>query len=388
MNKKVILSAPILSRSGYGEHSRQIFDYLISKPNVDVYVNILPWGITPWYLNHDDCNGLIGEALKRSDISVPRKYDLSVQVQLPDEWNPKAAEKNIGVSAVVETDKCNPEWIERCNLMDAVVVPSIFCKKILNVDGSLEKKVSVVPEHYFEELNQTPFQNEKLKFETDFNFLTVGMLTGLKPELDRKNLFYLVKWFVEEFKSNSNVGLVIKTSQGRDTTFDKKNCYSIIKKILQELNHKGNPKIYLLHGDMSRKDMVSVYKHSSIKCFISATRGEGFGLPMLEAAVAGLPVMTTDWSAHKEFLDYGKWIKLDYELKEVHKSKIDSKIFVDGAKWAEVNEQDFKKKIRKFYESNNTPKDNAIKLSNILKQNFNRKKIFDQYDEKIGFYLE
>lgn len=388
MKKKVILTAPVLSRSGYGEHSRQVFDYLISKPNLDVYVNIVPWGITPWYLNHDDCNGLIGKALSRSDVSVPRKYDVSVQVQLPDEWNSESADVNIGVSAIVETDRCNPQWIEKCIQMDAVVVPSNFCKKIININKTLEEKIKVVPEHYFEELDNTNISNTDFKFETDFNFLTVGMLTGLKPELDRKNLFYLIKWFVEEFKSDSNVGLVVKTSQGRDTTFDRKNCYSVIKKILSELKHQGNPKIYLLHGDLSRNDMVSLYNHPSIKCLVSTTRGEGFGLPMLEAAVAGLPVIATDWSAHKEFLDYGKWIKLNYELKEVHKSKIDSKIFINGAKWAEADEKDFKKKIRKFYENNFLPKDNAIKLSSILKQNFNRKKILDQYDKKIGCYLE
>ena len=53
-------------------------------------------------------------------------YDLTVQVQLPDEWKPELGRKNIGISAFVETDKCNPKWVKKCNEMDHVIVPSTF----------------------------------------------------------------------------------------------------------------------------------------------------------------------------------------------------------------------------------------------------------------------
>jgi len=392
MKKKVILQAPVLSKSGYGEHSRQIFEYLLSKENVDLTVNILPWGITPWHLNHDDCNGLIKEILTRSEFDKNTNYDVSMQVQLPNEWNCNLAKTNIGVTAMVEADRCNPKWSkENCDKMQSLIFPSEFCKKIaINSNQSLESKSSVVPEFYFKELDDQSddgiLQLENVK--TNFNFLTVGMMTGARPELDRKNLFYLIKWFVEEFKNDSNVGLIIKTSQGRDTILDKNNCQSVIKKILNELNYKSNPKIYLLHGDMNRKDMKKLYNHHSVKCFVSITRGEGFGLPMLEASAAGLPVMATDWSAHTEFLNYGKWIKLNYELKEIHPSKCDSEIFIKGARWAEVLESDFKKKIRKFYESSSLPKDNAIKLSSSIRQNYSKQAVMLKYDQVIGHFFE
>ena len=41
------------------------------------------------------------------------------------------------------------------------------------------------------------------------------MLTGLSPETDRKNTLYLIKWFLETFKDDPEVGLIIKTNQGR-----------------------------------------------------------------------------------------------------------------------------------------------------------------------------
>jgi len=383
MKKKVILRAPVLSKSGYGEHSRQILRFLLQK-NIDLKVAIVPWGITPWYLNHDECDGLIGKAMSISNVKEGEEFDVSIQVQLPNEWNQKLAKVNIGVTAGVETDVCSDDWVEHCKKMDLVIVPSEFSKKpFIENSEELISKIKVVPESYFDELENDPSVELDLQISTDFNFLTVGVLTGLKPELDRKNTFFLIKWFIEEFKGKKDVGLIVKTNQGRETSLDYHATYGVFKKILKELKHSGYPKIYLLHGDMNRESMNSLYKHPKIKGFLTATRGEGFGLPMLEAAAAGLPILATNWSAHTEFLNNGNWIKFDYDLKTVSESKVDGKIFVKNSKWAEVKEQDFKYKIRKFKESNFTPTQNAKKLSNIIKKLYSPASIDEKYDEVL-----
>ena len=135
---------------------------------------------------------------------------------------------------------------------------------------------------------------------------------------------------------------------------------------------------------MSRKDMTSMYKSKNIKALISCTRGEGFGLPMIEAAAAGLPVIATDWSAHKEFLDLGKWINVDYELKQIPDQKVDNNIFVNGSQWAEVKEEDFKKKIRKFYKGSQLPTEWAEDLSEKIQEKYCWKNIMQYYDEALS----
>ena len=141
----VLLRAPLLTNSGYGVHSRQIFEWLHGKKNINLYVQCLNWGRTSWIINPDFQDGLFGKIMNHSK-EIKGKFDLSIQVQLPDEWDPKLANKNIGVSAVVETDRCNPDWASRCNTMDAVVVPSNFSKNVLKNSGFIKTDILVIPE--------------------------------------------------------------------------------------------------------------------------------------------------------------------------------------------------------------------------------------------------
>jgi glycosyltransferase involved in cell wall biosynthesis len=385
--KRVVVRAPLLSKSGYGVHSRQVFKYLLTKPGIDLYTQIVPWGITPWNTASDAFEGLAGEALNRSTTTPDQKFDVSFQVQLPNEWDASLAVYNVGVTAGVETDVCNPTWTSvHCSKMDLVIVPSLHTKVSLENSGKTKTPITVVPEHYFHELEDEPISLD-LDLNSEFNFLAIGVLTGLTAFTDRKNLFYLIKWFVEEFQGHEDVGLVIKTNRGRETTIDKSLTRVLLKSVLDEIGHKEVPHVYLLHGDMSREEMNGLYKHPQIKALVSTTRGEGFGLPLLEASTAGLPVVATDWSAHTEFLNSGRWIKLDYEISPIHESRCDKNIFMPNAKWAEVKEESFKRALRKFRSSHFTPKKWAIELSETLKQSHCEKAVFACYEEALGAVL-
>lgn len=379
MKKKVLLRAPFMSRSGYGEHARQIARFLIEHPNVELSTQALPWGNTPWRLDKGADGGLIGELVSRTGYDRSNKFDVSVQVQLPNEWDFNIAKCNVGVTAGVETDLCNPDWVSKySNRMDLIIVPSKHTENTLRNSHQVSVPMHVIPECYFDELVEQPNDIE-LNIDTNFNFLTVGMITGTDTNKDRKNLFNLIKWFSEAFRGNKNVGLIVKASQGRDTVLDRNATEKMLKSLLKAIKHEVYPKIHLLHGDMNRSEMRDLYKHPKVKAFVSCTRGEGFGLPFLEAAVAGLPVIATNWSAHAEFLNHGFWIKLNQKLQDVHPSKIDDNIFVNGAKWAEVDEKDFKSKILKFYNSSSIPRKKSADLSKVLSKTHSWESIKSAY---------
>ena len=384
MKKLVMLRAPLLSNSGYGTHARQIFRWLETK-NVEVVSDILNWGATSWFINKDLENGLIGRIID-SARQPNRNPDVMLSLQLPNEWKRLQGTKCVGMSAIVETDRCNPNWIKACEEMDRVIVPSSFCKKLIT-DNSTSADVRVVPESFHDEIINADCL-ELPEIQTKKNFLLVGQLSGMSPDLDRKNIFYSVKWFCEEFKDNPDVGLIIKTNLGTNSTFVRKNLNSIFTNLLNEVR-KGSkfPRVYLLNGEMTTKEISSLYRSPKVTALLSLTRGEGYGLPILEAAASDLPVICTNWSGHLDFMKKGKFIGVDYDLVEVPNEKIDNEIFVKGSKWAMPREADAKKKMRKFISSPDLPSNWASDLGKKLRKEFSLEAVYEAYDKELGDLL-
>lgn len=376
-----------MTQSGYGVHSRQIARWLLENSNVNVQFQVLPWGNTPWFINGDRCNGMISKVMQKT-VDFNAKGDVSFQVQLPNEWDPNLAKFNVGVTAAIETDTCNPAWIESCKKMHAIVVPSQHVKNCLTNTGTVTVPIHVIPESYIDEIETACDSNESLgHFSTDFNFLVFGQLTGNNPFNDRKNTFFTIKWLCEAFQNDKDVGIVIKTNAGRNTLIDKELITNTIKQLLIECRRGPYPKVHLLHGDMSDEDVANLYKHKQIKALVAPTRGEGFGLPILEAAASGLPVIATGWSGHMDFMKNGKFIDLYYQLEKIHHSRVDNNLFMLNSKWANVSEESFKTKITKFRNNPSIPKEWAKDLQKIILSKYNFNEIKSMYELTFGGIL-
>ena len=95
------------------------------------------------------------------------------------------------------------------------------------------------------------------------------------------------------------------------------------------------------------------------------------------------PVIATGWSGHLDFLNKGKFINVSYNLKDIHQSRVDNRIFLPHMKWAEVIEEDAKKKLIKFRASHSTPRDWAKELEVIIKEKYSFATICQAYGEAI-----
>jgi len=354
-----------------------LFDYADETGNIDVVTELTNWGATPWIVDVNAQDGLIGRCVQAA--TKRPNYNVSLQLQLPNEWNPFLADFNIGMTAGVEASSCDPAWVAACNRMDLIIVPSEFVKQVLMNSGELKTRTEVIPEAFIDAVARESVPELELDLTTDFNFLVFGQFTGNNPENDRKNIFYTVKWLAETFSENPNVGIVLKTNTSRNTVIDRLRTTNIVAQIAQETK-KGSPypKIHLLHGDMTDYEVAGLYRHPKIKALLTLTHGEGFGLPILEAAASGLPVIATGWSAHSEFLGRGKYVKLDYTLDPIHESRVDQ-IWQKGAKWAQVKEADVKHRLRKFHESYSVPQAWAKELAPRLLSEYSYSAIKEQY---------
>ncbi|GIM11674.1 hypothetical protein Vretimale_15181 [Volvox reticuliferus] len=82
-----------------------------------------------------------------------------------------------------------------------------------------------------------------------------------------------------------------------------------------ELDLNQVPRVYVMDGHVPRKDYVAML--AAADAFVLATRGEGWGLPILEAMSLGLPVIATNWSGPTAYLDERVGYPLSYSLKPV-----------------------------------------------------------------------
>ena len=304
MRKKILIRGPVLSRSGYGEQARFALRSLRKhEDRFDIYLINTQWGGTGWFVQDDEERQYIDFLVKKTFHFLQNKgqFDMSLQVTIPNEWE-KIAPVNIGYTAGIETTKIAPVWIEKSMSMNKIVVTSSHSKNtlintsypLINPEtkesvGSASVTAPVTVVGY--PVKQTKKKPVKLDLETDFNFL---MVSQWGP---RKNTKNTIEWFLEKFKDNPNVGLIVKGFLKNNSTIDKMRSEDSLR-LLTGTDVKC--KVYLLHGDMSDEEMIGLYSHQKVKALISLSHGEGFGLPLFEAAYTGLPIVTTNWSGQCE----------------------------------------------------------------------------------------
>lgn len=390
--KRVLLRGPLLTNSGYGVHSRQVFSWLIKRKDIDLKCQILPWGTNPWILSKKYSNNIIEKILERSIDEknlLIQKYDETYQVQMPEEWI-KLSKKDVGITAGIESNLCNTSVLNHINKMDLVIVPSNFSKKCLedtaiNNKIDLETNIDIVPESYPECFDNVSIDSirKDLDIKTEFNFLVFGQITNLDFKKDRKNTFNTIKTLIEAFKENKDVGIILKTNIGKNNKLNKKQIKQILSEFLLKHNlqkEKRNCKLYIICENLSESELYNLYTDKKIKALVSGTRGEGFGLTHLESARLGLPIITTNWSGYKDFLE-DDMISVNYTLENVN---IDNSIFSKDSMWAKFDEEDMKEKLKLYYKKSDFYIKRSKKLKNKIKQKFCLDNIIKIYNSKVS----
>jgi len=388
---RTLLKGPVLTQSGYGIHSRQLFNALFDDELFDLYVEPIKWGHTPFLTRETEEKEKILQCVQKfsqAEQANQKHYDLFIHVTIPNEFE-KKGRFNVGVTAGIETDTISHVWIQKCNEMDLIIVPSNHSKEVLEngravwqnqqtgESGGLkiEKPIVICNEGVdtgiFNPTNKL-WDNKvtDLELEADFNFLHVGQWGQGGYGEDRKNISNLVKYFIETFKGRKDVGLVLKTNMARNNESDYETVLLRLKQIKANFPEDEVPPIHLVHGNLSNEEMLSLYRHPKIKSFISLTHGEGFGLPLLEAAACGLPILATNWSGHLDFLKFKKFSAIEYELKPIPDSAVWGDILIKGSRWAEVKEEETKHRMKKMVNSYTTPKEWANDLAKSVQENF------------------
>ena len=197
---------------------------------------------------------------------------------------------------------------------------------------------------------------------------------------DRKNVGLLIKAFYETFKNKKNKPALILKTQGAGPSYtDRDQLLKKIDNIKQSVNSKDLPNVYLLHGDFSDEEINSLYNHPKVKAMVSLTKGEGFGRPLLEFSLCKKPIITTNWSAHIEFLSPEYCTLLGGELKNVHHSAVVPNMILAESQWFNVNTMEVGHYLKHVFENYKIYQEKANRQAYKSKTEFS----FDKMKEKL-----
>ena len=399
MKPTLVFQAPVATRSGYGDHARDLLHSLYKLDKFEIKVISTRWGATPMdALNYDNefHKWIVDNIIQKPE----QKPDVYIQVTVPNEFQP-LGHYNIGITAGIETTHCALDWIHGCNRMDLIITPSEHAKKSLvdTVYNEQDNKTKqLIAQHriqkpvevLFEGFDENDFGTEVVahiseldEVKEDFAFLFVGH--WLKGDLgeDRKNVGMMIKTFAMAFKNEKvKPALILKTSTAGFSIMDRERLVSKIRETFGK-DYKSVP-VYLLHGDLTSAQMNGLYEHPKVKAMINFTKGEGFGRPLLEFSLTGKPVIVSNWSGHLDFLKSGA-VLLEGELKEVHESAADN-FLLKEAKWFNVNVSKSLPVIKDVYKSYDKYKVNSFQLGKQNKQNFSLSKMTKLFDTILNQY--
>jgi glycosyltransferase involved in cell wall biosynthesis len=335
---------------------------------------------------------------------MQQQPEIYMQVTVPNEFQ-RIGKFNIGVTAGIETTICDPSWLEGCNKMDLILASSNHAKKVFEttaydkkdqntnqVIGSLklEKPIEVLFEGIrLDKFNKTYTSKPNVEavfsgIKEDFGFLFVGhWLPGDFSE-DRKNVGGMIKSFYEAFKGKINApALILKTSGGTVSVVDRTEVVNKINQIKASIDNKILPNVYLVYGDLTDEEINDLYNHPRVKVHVSFTRGEGFGRPLMEAALTSKPIIASNWSGQTDFLNAESSILIDGALTKVHKSASWKGVINEDAEWFTIDYNKAIAYMKDVFKNYKLYTERSRKTYHHIKTNFS----FDAMKEKMDSIL-
>jgi glycosyltransferase involved in cell wall biosynthesis len=211
------------------------------------------------------------------------------------QWPPNFRRPPTGKLAVIlpwEYGGVPRVWIEQIHKnVDELWVPSNFVRDVFVRNGVDAKRVAVIPNGYDPKIFTMEGPSSRPQGSRDFIFLFVGGV------IRRKGVDLLLHGFEAAFDPSENVSLVFLTS-GSAGAYQHN---SLLPEIQAAIANPKHPPVLPIFETVDDSVLASLYRGADV--FVLPYRGEGFGMPLVEAMACGKPVITTAEGPAKEFCD-------------------------------------------------------------------------------------
>lgn len=170
-----------------------------------------------------------------------------------------------------EWDRYPASWVATLNTFQSIWAPSAHVASTLEVSG-VTVPVSLVPPPVA--ARDIPVK-QSYRTSSPFRFLSIGEAHF------RKGFHLLIDGFLHAFPEEGEATLTLKVSSGCSWRSPRRD-------------------VVIVADRLDRGDLLSLY--STHDAYVTTSLGEGLGLPVAEAVMAGLPVVANVWGGHGDLV--------------------------------------------------------------------------------------
>ena len=275
VSNRLIIRGQLGDSSSYDFHSRIIIDGLLKRG----------WDLCVVPYNQDAWSRVLDERYERL-ISRQPKWDAPTLIIHPPKQVPDDPDRTI-YSTMWETTRIPQAWIRHLNSCRAVIVPSLPNIATFSAQGVN------VPQHPVPfGIDTKVFRAAPFSMRDKIVFGTSGISRHGWP---RKGFDEVVDAFIKAFpEGNEDVELRIK-------------CYP-----RDPMPSWSDKRIIRDEGEWPKEELAGWYQ--SIDCYVSMSKGEGFGLMPLECMAAGRPCLLPAWFGPEAYANESNSFLVDYTL--------------------------------------------------------------------------
>lgn len=296
--------APVYGSSGYAAAARDFILALDKLQRLEISLEALQW-VSGFDIQESRERWL---ALKRLEIQRVNPADsLLLHWTVAPEYRGREQYK-LGIGhTIFETNSLPQSFVSGCNRMDRIIVPTPFHVEAFRQAG-VTVPLQVIPEGVDTD-RFTPEGPVLSTIPRRFTFLWVAQLSY------RKGFDLVLKAFLELFAHHEDVQLVMRSYLSDGSQRDLDQVADLIKFFrAEELGGLNAGHIYLL-DNVPDVHLPALYRSAQV--LVAPFRGEGWGLPIIEALASEVPVITTGWGGPMSYLSAETATLLEYQLKPI-----------------------------------------------------------------------